>query len=413
MNNNNNGGGCLTTIVVFFIIFFLPAWVTGDNFGWGVLIVWWIILAAICWVVYECSKPQPNNTKNASSGELGYGNLGLTLSKSNQNKTLTDKYNGKIELKRRLESEVRDSSDSIERVKSEIDELNKRNGKINSYAGKPLLMTKKKYLSRMLPEINANTEKIKALEETVEQLCQQVEEKKSIITTMKFVLHEESNQEFETLKKALDIFKKSKKIEGTMNIKGSEVTVFQQKSDLKFIEYKTPPYSIGLGGNRFYIFPNSVWVFEGDDKLIGIYKPRVIEAKFEHKENIKYSFKTYPDIVEDTKIVTKDIPHTTWLHTCRDGSPDMRYSHNPQRTYYTQQEYYLECKFELVLCGYIFSYSVSSYDNCEILLKAIKKYSEVEECKDVVPMLLDLLKRCTDGRDLEIISEKITSYYGG
>ena len=55
--NSSNDGGCLATIIAFFVLFFLPAWVAGDNFGWGVLIIWWIILAFICWLIYECSKP--------------------------------------------------------------------------------------------------------------------------------------------------------------------------------------------------------------------------------------------------------------------------------------------------------------------------------------------------------------------
>ncbi len=45
--NNNSGGGCLASIIAFFVLFFLPAWVTGDDFGWGVLIVWWLILVGI------------------------------------------------------------------------------------------------------------------------------------------------------------------------------------------------------------------------------------------------------------------------------------------------------------------------------------------------------------------------------
>ena len=70
---------------------------------------------------------------------------------------------------------------------------------------------------------------------------------------------------------------------------------------------------------------------------------------------------------------------------------NLRYSHNPQRTYYIQQEYYLECDFELILCGYILKYKVSSYDNCEMLQKVIKKYSAVRESVGIIQIILDLL----------------------
>lgn len=33
--NSSNDGGCLATIIAFFVLFFLPAWVAGDDFGWG------------------------------------------------------------------------------------------------------------------------------------------------------------------------------------------------------------------------------------------------------------------------------------------------------------------------------------------------------------------------------------------
>lgn len=85
----------------------------------------------------------------------------------------------------------------------------------------------------------------------------------------------------------------------------------------------------------------------------------------------------------------------------------MRYSHNPMQTYYTKQEYYVECSFELDLCGCKLKYAISSFDNCEILEKAIKNYAKIRENKDMIPILLDLLSRCTDGQDVKKIQEKM------
>ncbi len=95
-------------------------------------------------------------------------------------------------------------------------------------------------------------------------------------------------------------------------------------------------------------------------------------------------YSSKPKIYDDTKIITKDIPHNTWLHTCRDGSPDLRYSYNPMHTYYTQQEYYIECSFDLDICGCKLKYEISSFDNCEALEKAINAYSIIKENNDVM-----------------------------
>ena len=51
----------------------------------------------------------------------------------------------------------------------------------------------------------------------------------------------------------------------------------------------------------------------------------------------------------------------------------------------------MECDFELILCGYILKYKVSSYDNCEMLQKVIKKYSAVRESVGIIQIILDLL----------------------
>lgn len=121
------------------------------------------------------------------------------------------------------------------------------------------------------------------------------------------------------LKKAFEAFKKSCKVEGSVGIKGSMISAYQRDKHLSFIDYKIQMYSFSCGSNRGYIFLASVWVDEGENNLVGIFKPKVIESKSEHRENIKYLYRTYADIADDTKIITKDILHNTWLYTCQDG----------------------------------------------------------------------------------------------
>lgn len=425
---NSDGGGCLGAIIAFFVLFFLPAWVTGDSFGWGVLIAWWIILAFILWAIYAaCTSNNSSTTtstnqgtsqnynthtsvtKNGNSSKAGAGSL--KVSANQLNKSIMDSYSSKIQLRDKLKESIKKLVEEQENIDKKIEQKKKQQQDIIDGKGKPLLKAKKKWLALKQKELDSLEQEIVDLkaerngkEVQISQITKQIDE-------LKFNVFDEPNEAFKKLKEAFEKVKKSCKISGTPNLVNSAISIAQRDKDLRYIRYKTVPYGLLLENYRFYFFPNGIWVFEDDAKLVGVYKPKALQGSFETKETIKQSYySSYsrkPDVYDDTKIITKDIPHHTWLHTCRDGSPDLRYSHNPRRTYYTQQEYYVECSFDLNICGCKLKYAISSFDNCEILERAIINYASIKENKDMIPILLDLLNRCTDGQDIKIIREKM------
>lgn len=424
--NSSSGGGCLGAGIVFFILFFLPAWVTGDSFGWGVLIVWWIILAVICFCIYAANSPSSNSStystvsrspSNSSINTAQKTNTSvvekgtLMVSAAQLNKSITEGYYSKIQLKTKLRNTIEEIRREQQNIEEKIKTAEKEKTCLLEGQGKPIFTTKKRWLLQKQPEINSlENEKTSLEEKRRENECRISQIEKEIDEVI-FNVFDESNTAFEKLKVAFDKVKKSCNVSGTPNLINSSVPNNQRDKDLHIVRYKIAPYGLLLDNYRIYIFPNGIWVFEGDAKLVGVYKPKALQGSFETKENIKQSYySSYskkPEIYEDTKIITKDIPHHTWLHTCRDGSPDLRYSYNPRQTYYTKQEYYIECSFDLDICGCKLKYAISSFDNCEILEKAIRGYAQIKENKDMIPILLDLLRRCTDGQDVKIIQEKI------
>ena len=172
---------------------------------------------------------------------------------------------------------------------------------------------------------------------------------------------------------------------------------------MKYVQYKIEPYIMRLNNYRFYFFPNAIWVFAGWDRIVGVYKTKAMKGSVDVKEIPKTE--NMEHVYDDTTVITKDRAHQT-LHTGADGSQGMSFTDNPAQTNDTQQEYCLECTFNLSLCGWDLKYEVSSYDNCELLKKAIRAYSS----KDRIPMLLELLQRCSVGDDVQTIKKRVENH---
>lgn len=80
------------------------------------------------------------------------------------------------------------------------------------------------------------------------------------------------------------------------------------------------------------------------------------------------------DIVDtDSKCVQAGIPRRTWLHTCKDGTPDLRYSYNPSSEYRIDNMAYGKVQFEIAGLSALFYFS--SYDAIDAIDNAAKQYS--------------------------------------
>lgn len=425
-SGSNNNDGCLT-IIAFFIVFLPAGWASGDDL-WGALIGWWIILALIGFFIYVISTSNNNDSTSSSVQKTvqNYNVENTVTQRENSftvsagllkvlpdklNKLMMDRYSLKIQLLNNLKESREKLEEEQQNIDKTIKMMKKQQYDIREGKEKLFFISKKRWLVLKQPEIDSLEQEIMNLKEKHRENDDQMRRIGKQINEIKFNVFDESNVEFEELKAAFEKIKRSCKISGSPSLVNSFISTAQRKWDLKYVNYKTIPYDLLLDNYRFYFFPNSIWVFECDARLVGIYKTKALQGTFETKETeVQNNYSSYSKkvgIYNDTKIITKDIPHYTWLHTCIDGSPDMRYSYNPQETYYTKQEYYIECSFDLNICGCKLKYEISSFDNCKMLEEAIENYAKVKENKDVIPALLDLLSRCTNDQDIKLIQEKM------
>lgn len=432
-SGNKSTDGCIAAVIAFFIALFLPAWVMGDNFSWKDQIGWGLFLIAVTVLMmyinhrFRLMEPadtfqaQPsdedhsqgdNDTENEIEADTN--NLSLQVGREHINTSLSEGYKGKLDLKAKTEREIEQLRIKQHMIDQEIGSIKSEQQKIRCCADKPLFISKEKYLAEKKDEIEEMDSSILQKEEEQKYISFTISKKRQDIGSIKYKLFDESNDAFEELKKAFEAIKSSCYIDGTSDIKKSAISAIQREADLKDLRYTVKPYGLMFEQYRFYIFPAGIWVFEGDGKLAGIYHPEALNCNFESIEKIKYP----PDspegrrqnIYDDTKTIMKEIPHTTWLHIWRDGSPDMRFGYNPSRTYHIREEYYWECFFELDLCGCKLKYEVSSYDNCMMLEKAITDYRKIRGNKDIVPTLLSLLERCSKESEIQVIREKIAAH---
>ena len=378
---NNSGGGCLSIIIAFFIMFFLPFILFGEEKGADILYIWVIVIgilggvSAIAIDSYE-NTHKKNQTDRVSKAVTTANpshspntQIILNVTEEHINKDIFENYKDKKNLKTKLEQEVDELDEKRISLERHLSVLVEERDKLLNEVGKPFFVSKRAFVEKQQPEIGRKTVEIEETNTLLDGIAQQIDEKKESITKIHFCLLEDRNPAFDTLKMAFEQWKKSDNISGGVNIKNSLISSSQRDSDLELVQYLTQPYGLLLSNYRFYFFPKSIWVFEDERRLVGIYNPKALNCLYQTYEKTDYG--RGEKIFSDTTIIRR---RYTWLHTRIDGSPDRRYKYNPMSIYTT----YKECEFNLLLCGCKIKFYVSSEKNCADLNKAILSFSEVK-----------------------------------
>ena len=145
------------------------------------------------------------------------------------------------------------------------------------------------------------------------------------------------------VKKAFDALLSSKKCV----IEGLELKEFicnEHPSDLAIFDYKYAPATLRLDGYNYCLFSNVILVFDDKGIFATAIDPTALAIKVERvRVDVWISDNTLPThqyIDVDSKCVEQGQTRRTWVHTCRDGSPDLRYSYNPSIEYRTDKYEY-------------------------------------------------------------------------
>ena len=164
-----------------------------------------------------------------------------------------------------------------------------------------------------------------ASQEEMEAISEQINEYSKSLEQLNIVENDETMAAFESFCSMLD------SIHGIRiwSSKHNELTI--QKSPFNHVQINERTLSVPYIDNKergYYLYPSFVIVASQKDRFV--HSLRVCN---------------YGEIEVNTRSFTEskgawfksedaEKAYTTWLHTCKDGTPDLRYSYNPSTTYY-------------------------------------------------------------------------------
>lgn len=178
-------------------------------------------------------------------------------------------------------------------------------------------------------------------------------------------------------------------------------------NDLMLFKYENEPVILFWEQYYFCLFSNVILVF---DKL-GVFATAIDSSALRVVVKRETTSVTVSNgtagsnqyIADDSKCISQGITRSTWLHTCRDGSPDLRYSYNPRLEYRTDTYEYVVIEF--VIADKKVSFSASSGTVGDAFEKAAPKYSrKCNNRHDPIPEFLILVKKLSEEDNAQIES---------
>lgn len=185
-------------------------------------------------------------------------------------------------------------------------------------------------------------------------------------------------------------------------------------AEIRLFSYKYAPVAIRIDGYYYCLFSKVILVFDESGVFSSAIDPSAMSVQVNRitadvlvTNNV---LSTHQFVNTDSKCIAQGQTQHTWRYTCRDGSPDMRYSYanNPYIEYRSDTYEYGE--IALSIAGQTVPFYVSSesaIDSFETMGREyIVKYNNMH---DSIPDLLELLKYAS-GKDLQNVSCMIEAY---
>ena len=242
--------------------------------------------------------------------------------------------------------------------------------------------------------LNENIDRIKSLK----QECDAMFGGKIVL------LNEDSELMFE-LKLAFQYLQNSKKCVSS----GVDVTEFVSSvrpQELSMFRYDNAPVTLFMGQHYFCLFSQVILVFDEAGIFVNAIDPSALRIDVIKAEDELMMIDGEPildqpsfqHIDEDSVCIEVGEVHETWLHTCRDGSPDLRYRDNPRYLYMTNRYEYTRIRFALADDTIWFeASSIAVYDAFNVLIP--KYMRRCNDKHDSIPRLLQLMGMIGDIED--------------
>lgn len=184
----------------------------------------------------------------------------------------------------------------------------------------------------------------------------------------KVKLLSKESRAFEKLRTVLNEISASQKITNDSGIAFNSFAKINASIPGDLFESDRSPIELNYGAYRFFLTPDVVLVYDKNNEFMTALEPLAVIIGFRERQKSVYASRhgsgewTYSDnvIAQDSKLVSQGTARTSWLHTKKNGGPDLRYSYNPRYEWRTDTYTYTEFNIQIGQFNAVFSVSKGS-----------------------------------------------------
>lgn len=402
MNNKSNGSGCLTTILAFSIFagnIFLFGGDFENNWIAIIMVIIGIIadIALVGYIIFACIKNserrQAERENQRISGVTQKVDELIAHYAPRKIISLQKVQQPNIEnalVNKEVVFTVNQYKDNLRDIASKCNDIDQATNRILSCVGCSNVDEK-------LNHLNNKTDELQHLKAESDLLHREMVKQKIKL------LNEEGNLLFFVKKSFVALLSSNKCVLEELNLK--EFICDDIPSDLELFDYKYAPATLRLGGYYYCLFSNVILVFDAKGIFATAIDPTALAIKVERVQVDVWirnnTFPTHKYIDVDSKCVEQGQTRRTWVHTCRDGSPDLRYSYNPSIEYRTDKYEYGQITISILDNQIQFALSSDVATNAleRVSQEYIHKYNNRH---NPLPEFFNLLYRTSEDGDTNI-----------
>lgn len=281
----------------------------------------------------------------------------------------------------------RDVSDCFARYHEEISRIDSRIEELQNKARSILNGAASSSAENSLKILESKLHDLDQIKESAEQLYFEGRNKSIHITYFE-------PTSLTNLRNAILALKSSKKCITISGSSSKDFFISKEPKEHSYFHSSTAPVVLNFENVKAYCYPKIILLFEGD-YFIAATNPEGLKITVTQKE-VRARFnsdrKEYSDnkvLDDDSFVVQKGYERTTWLHTCKDGSPDLRYSYNPAMHF--RDDVVRHGVVLFAIGEYKAEFAFSSHQAYEALVLAQRTYcTNNSAVVDPIPVLLDL-----------------------
>lgn len=415
-------GAFLIILVVIGNLLLFSGTLFGDLSDNG--IAWFLALGAIAFDIYFIYSLLSKSSKNKSNGQSIQPSAGSTASGTGGTRTTTPPEKDNTENEKLAQLKRKYTVPGIPSFSSAVDPIQKE---MDSYQCIDVLQTVNRVVSKreshikqlkvirsqydnMLscPGCSSDKERIKYFnshEDVLEKVKREYLDEHHSLKKHKVKLLSKESHAFEKLRTALKEITASQKITNDSGIAFDSFAKINSSIPGDLFELEGAPIELNYGAHKLFLTPDVVLVYDKNNEFVTALEPMVVIIGFrERQKSVSVSRSGYGEwtfsdtvIAQDSKLVSQGTPRTSWLHTKKNGGPDLRYSHNPRYEWRTDIYSYTEFNIQIGQFNAVFSVSKGSL--AAKLKPLVREYCSISHRMNVAPSLLRLLESTAKTRN--------------